>query len=417
VLAGAPPPLDASVARQAIGIVHRDFGDLGSAVAELRHAVRLARRAGSRAREADVLATLGVALIHQGRTRQGLAALGEAVALAGGGQAAQVLYRRAYALWMLGRHREALEDLRRAVPMLAGDPIWTARAVSLRGLLHLSGGLAARAEADLMAAGELSAATGQELEAAYALHNRGLVAFRSGDLPGALSRLDEAAHGYEALDVVVPDLGIDRCAVLLTANLPADALAEATSALDRLGPGQAAKRAELLLTAARCALAAGDPQTAVSHATAAVRLFGSQDRPWWQAHARLARAQARFAAAPDSDEGGVAGWTRAGGAAVRGLAAEVAEVAARLDALGSAERVQAHLLAGRIALAAGRLGEADGHLAEAAAARSKGPPLARVTGWLAQALRRRSAGDGRGLLRACRRGLELLDEHRLTLGA
>src|SRR6266568_3691972 len=73
VLAGHPGPYDASIAHQAVGIVLREFGDLTAGIRELRTALRLARRAGSLDREADVLATLGVALIYAGRTAPGLA--------------------------------------------------------------------------------------------------------------------------------------------------------------------------------------------------------------------------------------------------------------------------------------------------------------------------------------------------------
>ena len=47
ILAGDPGPIAASVARQAIGIVLREYGDIDAAVDELRIARRLARRAGS----------------------------------------------------------------------------------------------------------------------------------------------------------------------------------------------------------------------------------------------------------------------------------------------------------------------------------------------------------------------------------
>ncbi|MYR63305.1 CHAT domain-containing protein, partial [Streptomyces sp. SID625] len=49
--------------------------------------------------------------------------------------------------------------------------------------------------------------------------------------------------------------------------------------------------------------------------------------------------------------------------------------------------------------------------------RRGGPPLARMNGWAAQALRARAAGSDRGVLEACRRGLDVLDDHRMTLGA
>ncbi|BFO19202.1 hypothetical protein SHKM778_55900 [Streptomyces sp. KM77-8] len=75
------------------------------------------------------------------------------------------------------------------------------------------------------------------------------------------------------------------------------------------------------------------------------------------------------------------------------------------------------MLAGRIALDLGRTAEAERHLALAARSRHGGQPLARLTGWSAQALRARAAGSPRGVLEACRRGLDVLDDHRMTLGA
>ena len=57
----------------------REYGDIDAAVGELRIARRLARRAGSASREADVLATLGVALVFAGRTVSGRNALDAAV--------------------------------------------------------------------------------------------------------------------------------------------------------------------------------------------------------------------------------------------------------------------------------------------------------------------------------------------------
>ena len=81
ILAGRPAPYEASVAHQAAGIVLREFGDVSAGIHELRSAVRLARRAGLIDREADVLASLGVALVWAGRTRAGLAAFDRALQL------------------------------------------------------------------------------------------------------------------------------------------------------------------------------------------------------------------------------------------------------------------------------------------------------------------------------------------------
>ena len=96
ILAGDPGPIAASVARQAIGIVLREYGDIDAAVEELRIARRLARRAGSTSREADVLGTLGVTLIFAGRSASGRKALDAAVRQSTGHLHDRMLFRRGY---------------------------------------------------------------------------------------------------------------------------------------------------------------------------------------------------------------------------------------------------------------------------------------------------------------------------------
>ncbi|MFD9094774.1 CHAT domain-containing protein [Streptomyces collinus] len=405
VLHTGPSPLHASVAHQVLGIWQRDFGDLRIALRHLRRARDLAARAESAEREADVLATLGVALVHAGRTRQGLASFEQGVARGSGHTRARVLYRRAYVWWVLGRHREALEDVRRALPVLrqVRDDIWTARALTLRATVHLALGAVDRAVADFTAAERLWETTGQEHDKADAVESRGLAAFRSGDIPVALRLLDEAEERYAKLGTPTFMLSIRRCEVLMAAGLAPEALAEADTAialLDRIG-GQSTRKAELLLAAARAARSAGDPDTAIARAADAVRLFAAQRRAWWAAHARLVLIEARAAAGNGSGR----------------LVADAAAVAERLASFGSPAAPEASLLAGRVALALGRTADAERHLTAAARGRHGGTPTARVTGWAAQALRARAAGSGRGVLEACRRGLDVLDDHRMTLGA
>ncbi|MDT3727101.1 CHAT domain-containing protein [Streptomyces sp. DSM 41972] len=405
VLRDRPEPLHASVAHQVIGIWQRDFGDMRLALRHLRRARDWAARAGSADREADVLATLGVALVHSGRTRQGLDALGRGVRRGTGHTRARVLFRRAYSWWVLGHHREALEDVRRAVPVLrqAGDVIWTARALTLRATVHLALGAVERAEADFASAEDLWAVTDQEHDKADAVESRGLAAFRSGDVPAALRLLDEAEERYAKLGTPTFMLSIRRCEVLMAAGLAAEALAEADTAiaeLDSIG-GQSTRKAELLLAAARAARQADDAATATARAGLAVRLFAGQRRAWWEAHARLVLIGARHAAGKRSGR----------------LVRDAAAVAERLAELGAPAAPEAFLLAGRIALDLGRTADAERHLAVAARSRRNGPPLARMTGWAAQALRARAAGSTRGVLEACRRGLDVLDDHRMTLGA
>jgi tetratricopeptide (TPR) repeat protein len=398
-------PLDASVAHQVIGIWQRDFGDLRLALHHLRRARAYAARADSADREADVLATLGVALVHAGRTRGGLAAFERGAARGGGHTRARVLYRRAYVWWVLGHHREALEDVRRAVPVLrqADDVIWTARALTLRATVHLALGSVERAEADFTAAEALWDTTGQEHDKADAVESRGLAAFRSGDVPAALRLLDEAEERYARLGTPTFMLNIRRCEVLMAAGLAPEALAEADAATGRLDGigGQSTRKAELLLAAARAARSAGDQHTAIARAALAVRLFAGQRRSWWEAHARLVLIEARYAAGRGSGR----------------LFADAAAVAGTLASFGAPAAPEASLLAGRIALESGWTADAERHLAAAARSRRSGPPLARMTGWAAQALRAQAAGSARGVLQACRRGLDVLDDHRMTLGA
>lgn len=405
VLGDRPAPLRASVAHQVIGIWQRDFGDMRLALSHLRRARAWAARADSAEREADVLATLGVALVHAGRTRQGMDALRRGVERGTGHTRARVLFRRAYSYWVLGHHKEALEDVRRAIPVLrqADDVIWTARALTLRATVHLALGSVDRADADFAAAEALWETTGQEHDKADAVESRGLAAFRSGDVPAALRLLDEAEERYAKLGTPTFMLSIRRCEVLMAAGLAAEALAEADAALgalDGIG-GQSTRRAELLLAAARAARLADEPQTAIARAALAARLFAGQRRTWWEAHARLVLIGARHAAGRGSGR----------------LVADAAAVAEKLAALGAPAAPEASLLAGRIALDLGWTADAERHLVLAARSRHRGPPLARMTGWAAQALRARAAGSPRGVLEAGRRGLDVLDDHRMTLGA
>ena len=405
VLAGRPGPHDASVAHQAAGIVLRDYGDVEAGVRELRQALRQARRTGSAERETDVLAGLGVALVFAGRTAAGLAAFDDAVCRSSGVLAARVLARRAIVFVALGRFPAALEDARHAVAVLrrAGDLLWTARVLNTRANVYLKLGSTSRADADLVSAARLYTTIGQELEALDPVNNRALVAFASGDLPVALARLDAAILSCRRLNAPTITLRGERCDVLLAAGLADDALAEAEAALREMEQvhGLVTKKAELLLKAANCALAATQPQAALDWAQAAYRMYRSQRSAWRQAHAAGVLVQARYEVGPVSAP----------------LLREANRSAARLDTLGSSDAAQAHLLAGRIALDLGRRDDAERHLAALARTRRRGLALSRVSGWLGEALRAEAAGRPGRMLVACRRGLDVLDEHRLALGA
>lgn len=405
LLEDSPPPLHASIARQAIGIVLRETGDIDQAVEQLRLARRLARRSGSPAREADVLATLGVALAFAGRTGPGRAALNTAAERSSGWLNGRILLRRGGVLRSLGHYGDALTDLNSAIGTLrlAGDQLWEARARTERAFTNLALGSVRRAVDDLRVAEVLFAGSGQQLESADAVVHRGVLALRSGELPAALACFDEAAERFEELGVPDADLSIQRCSALLSAGLPVEARDEAEAALARLEQirGRRTKRAELLLTSAGCALAAGRPDQALERAAQARHLFRRQGRHWWQAHAQLVLVRARYAAGPIT----------------AALLRDARRCDRELATLASPQLPEARLLTGRIALALGRPGTARECLAEAARGRARGPALSRATAWLAAALHAQACGDSRRLMRACRRGLEVIDDYRGAFGS
>ncbi|RIQ14561.1 CHAT domain-containing protein, partial [Jiangella rhizosphaerae] len=108
----------------------------------------------------------------------------------------------------------------------------------------------------------------------------------------------------------------------------------------------------------------------------------------------------------------------AAGAVTKRHARAAAELAAELTDRYASERLDALVLAGRLALETGLPELAEEALRTAAAGRrGRGSALRRATGWYAQALLAGAAGDRRAMLRACGRGLDVLDTHALSLGA
>ncbi len=406
-LAVRPSALRAAVAHQAIGVVQRDFGNLDEAIRHLRTALRLAGRAGDRARAADIQASLGVALVMAGRTRQGLRALDTVIrdAIADGlGREAigRLLIRRVWVLWSIGRYQEALTDADRAVMLLRGtDPVWEARAYDHRATTQLARGAVDRADRDYAHSEVLFNKIGQRLEYADTRRARAAIAFARGDLPTALAMLDDARQIVDDLEVFEPELHLTRCAALLAAGLAREAADEIEAAVERSRRqgGSATRRAELLTAASTAAQAVGDYETATSRADEALRLLRRQARPQWAGRAELALLTARHSA----------------GAQPGDLLRRADRLAGRLERthLPAAE---AHFLAGQLALHAGQIAETDRHLATPASGRG-GDLQRQVLRWHARALLALAHRDSRTMLVACRQGLALIDQYLGTLGA
>jgi tetratricopeptide (TPR) repeat protein len=406
VLTQHPPASQAAVAHQAAGVVLKDFGDIRAAITEFRTARRLARRAGDPDRESDILASMANALVQAGQTRRGLLVLDTLLAQCRGVPAGRILIRRVGALWVLGRHAEALRDARTAVSLLSGadDPIWEARALHWRAAAYFAVGDIERADRDYARVEALWAECGQQLEYASARQERAVAAHARGDLPAALAHLDHAQGLFDQLGVFEAEVIVNKCTVLLAAGLAQDALHEVDTAIFRIerDQGSASKHAELLYSSALAAAAASDLSLAQRRSAEALRLFRQQQRPWWAARAELTLL---FCRAAD------------GAYQPAALLPAARRVTGRLDELDPARAVDAHLLTGRLALARGRREEAGRHFEIAARARHRGPLRTRGTGWLAQAIWCEAEGRWRGMLAACDRGLVLLDLYLRTLGA
>ena len=400
---GSVDPWMSSVARHALGIVLRDQGRTEEAVRELRLARQQARQSGDPDRLADVRATLGNSLAFDGRTRSGLRELNRSVADAVGPRVkARCLMRRGFVLSVvMGRHREALADLRGALrgARALEDRIWEARTLVAMSLVHLDIGEPTRAERALEEARGIFEAAGQEFEAAQAVHDQGYVAFCRGDLPGALTLYDQAEQSIAGWGEVPVELGQDRCKALLAAGLPDEACAAARELLGR-EQMEPVNRAELQLHLASSELARGDAQAALAAARPARDDFRRQGREVPTARAQLVVLSAR----------------RRMGARGAALAKQAAQLAQQLEDARCEDAPIAWLLAGRSAADAGR---DDASALWAAAARYRRHPsgLVRATAWLAEGLDRDQRGEVRGVWHACRRGLDALDDHRATLGS
>lgn len=404
-LAGQLDDVAASYVLQSLSVAHRELSDGAMALRFARRALRAAERSGRSERIADVRATLGATLAVVGRNRDALEALDAAISQVSGADAARIRVRRGGVLQILGRGEDALADLHRAIPVLraAGDVIYEARALNSRAMVYDDLGQHARSDRDLARSEDLFRKAGQERESVWARHNRGYLAFRTGNFPAALRHYDAAENMYTQIGEPAAELELDLCRLLLAAGMPDDARTHARDAVHILENRTAGANAlaEALLTAASAGLASGDLESARADADAAARLFRLQHRDRWLLRAQRTALSARWMAGERS-------------ASMLRVAGEVAE---QLEALRDPEATDARVLAGRIALALGSSEEGRQHLDAAAKARHRGAAISRATGWLARALEAEAAGDPRIMLASCRRGLDVLDEHRLTMGA
>jgi hypothetical protein len=261
----------------------------------------------------------------------------------------------------------------------------------------------ASAAADLARSEELCLELGHRLRLAIVRQNLGFVAAQRGDVPQALEYYDQAQDLYAAHGSVPAVLHRDRCEALLSVCLAGEARREAERAVEGLSKGtMRVDLAEARLMLAEAALAERDVESAARAARLALREFRGQRRTTWAALARYVLLKAD--------------WL--GRAPSRRLLATAVRTADALDAAGWAiPAFDARLIAARTAVRLGERAEAERLLARTRQARARAPAEVRARAWHAEALSRHLAGDARGVERALRAGLRVVDEHRALIGA
>ena len=395
----------ASVALRVLGFAARQLGDVGTSVAHLREAIRVAELGSFSKQAAEARLTLSVTLALQGDMRGALKEVDLAARELRGLDAAALQMQRAVVLGLFGRGDEALDGYRRALAAFRryGDRLWLARCHNNRGHLLLSRWELTAAEADFERAERLFHALGQELGVADVQWNLGIVAARKGDVPGALARFDRTDDYYRRNNIDRAFLLVDRCEVLLSARLVDEALAAAEQAVEELGRStRDLGLPEARLSLAHAALLRGDGDAAAESAELARRGFAKQRRKGWVALAEFAALRADW-----SREIRTEATLRAARRAARAL-----------EAAGWATpAIEARVLGARVALVLGHTNAAARELRRASRARRSGPSGLRIQAWHAEALLRSVRGDSRGADAALRAGLRILDGHRAALGA
>ncbi|MGI5126023.1 CHAT domain-containing protein [Pseudonocardia sp. CA-107938] len=309
--------------------------------------------------------------------------------------------KRASLLHNIGRLAEAAAVYRGILDSTAPADV-RVRAANNLGLIESLRGRSGPALAHLAEATALAPAVGPAFVAVVA-HNRALVLAQCGRLAESVEVFTAAEQLF--LDAELPlgeHLG-EHAEVLADLRLLPEARELSQRAADELEHHDVPlMAAEARLRVAQIDLLRDEPVPAIASAAQARALFRAHRRSAWTARATVVIAQARLAAGT-ADRTDLAACRRAG----RTLT-EQGHAAAAVDA---------HLTAGRVAVAVGSPAVAERAWQAAQAAARRGPVLVRLKGELAAALAARLDGDDDGVLGRSRAGLGDLARHRDALAS
>ncbi|MFT4218394.1 MAG: CHAT domain-containing protein [Micropruina sp.] len=391
-------PAAQSIAHRALGHGLISGGSLDEAVGVLQTSVRLAQRSGERVLVGEARLKLAHCLLISGKVRRALNTVDAALddLAAAPVPRARAWGTRALIQRELGDFDAALADFDAAISGLRelGDALGLQRALINRAITRIDTLDTGRAFVDLLEADAIAAA-GHPAAAGTIAANLGYAASVAGDVPEALIQYRRALRLLRQEGSQLGSVLADRGSLLIGVGLADEAFADLAQALEQsISEGRTLRMSELRLLLASAADQLDDPATAYVEAARALRGFRAEQRPVWAASARLAMAGSALRI------GRTPRWR------------SVAGLAETLVAAGwVAQAIEAWLLVASLAPAPHRT-EA---LGAAAAHRSKGPALVRARGWYAQALLDADRPDR--ARRAVRRGLAILDDHLIGVGA
>ena len=388
-------------ALHALSFAQHELGD-PQAIRTIRRAVRTGERHGLIRRTALARRRLALDLAGRGAISAATLELDLACAALDPLEQARSEVFRIAVLWYAGKATVSLETTDHALATLRRhrDRFWEAQLLRNRGGLLAERGDTAAAERDLTRARRLGNELGASAAAVSADCELARIALIRGDLPACLARLDAIAS-HAVPPPLAAELALIRAQAAAAARLRSEslaALAQAQALWKRTSRDDHMGRLEAI----RLTLLAGDAPAARELALRTQRSFAAQRR-------ELAAARAGALALV---AGIAAGVTRR--SELRS-ARRAAQTLAAAGWRGDAQRVRLGIA--RAAIELGLPGVADRELAACTLLRRRGAVADRIEAWHVQALVMDARGDPAGAQRAARRGLELLERYRETLGA
>jgi CHAT domain-containing protein len=366
----------------------------------LNEAVRIGRRYGLDPELRQALTTRGAVRHEQGRLAAARHDFDEAAALLGTAEDLELASQRAALLQNSGQLSEAAAFYRRILGSNNAPADVRTKAANNLGLIEVWCGRSDTALSWLEVAAQSADEVGPGA-AAFVAASRAWAMVRAGRLPEGLDLYDHAEELWREAGIPLAELYAEFADALTDLRLIPEALYQARRAviaLDEHGFALIAAEAELRL--ARLTLLHGQPQLAVQKAEVVAARLRGHGRAVWASQARLVAVEARLAMS-SVERNDLSVTRRAAGTLERaGLVAEA---------------VDAHVTAGRTALAVNRLPVARDAWSRAEALARGAPLLVRLKGRVAGALHAGAVDRPAVVLRRASAGLADLDRHRAAL--